>query len=371
MGTKIEEQVERCVEELGAGTLTASSLRRIAELQGASTVQDILYLQATTTSPTSEIVGMRIIENGEISDGPHDPDDWPYQTVLEAVRDGWRVIKVPRARADARRLAHVRAWFRIHPGEGGQTMRQYDCEPTLNDTEVLEFCKNGFMMFEGVVSDEINRRTNDYLDEHDGMEPTDILDEDWFMDGVIKHPAVAGALRSLLGKDFGLPNLVSNHRIQCPQPAQEWHYDGGDIFGPQLNYIQVFYYPQDCPRELGPTELLPGSHFLYSERDMTKHLGRIRGSYHAVSRLARSSSRTTPSGTGARSRGDRGCATTSSTTTGVPRPLRVTGWTNRASTSPRRTTHSTAPPSGSSSRTATTPPRCTSGSGASTTSSSC
>ena len=131
-------------------------------------------------------------------------------------------------------------------------MRQYDCEPTLNDTEVLEFCKNGFMMFEGVVSDEINRRTNDYLDEHDGMEPTDILDEDWFMDGVIKHPAVAGALRSLLGKDFGLPNLVSNHRIQCPQPAQEWHYDGGDIFGPQLNYIQVFYYPQDCPRELGP-----------------------------------------------------------------------------------------------------------------------
>ena len=26
-------------------------------------------------------------------------------------------------------------------------MRQYDCEPTLNDTDVLEFCKNGFMMF--------------------------------------------------------------------------------------------------------------------------------------------------------------------------------------------------------------------------------
>ena len=47
-------------------------------------------------------------------------------------------------------------------------MRQYDCEPTLNDTEVLEFCKNGFMMFEGVVSEELNRRTNEYLDEHDG-----------------------------------------------------------------------------------------------------------------------------------------------------------------------------------------------------------
>ncbi len=28
--------------------------------------------------------------------------------------------------------------------------------------------------------------------------------------------------------------------------------------------LQVFYYPQDVPREMGPTEILPGSHFLYS-----------------------------------------------------------------------------------------------------------
>jgi hypothetical protein len=38
---------------------------------------------------------MRIIEKGEISDGSEDPDNWPYQTVLEAIRDGWSVIKFP------------------------------------------------------------------------------------------------------------------------------------------------------------------------------------------------------------------------------------------------------------------------------------
>ena len=91
MGSKIEERVERCVEELRTGTLTEVSLRRIAE----PGMQDILYLQASSTSPTSEVVGMRTIENGEISDGPHDPNDWPYQTVLDAIRDGWRVIKFP------------------------------------------------------------------------------------------------------------------------------------------------------------------------------------------------------------------------------------------------------------------------------------
>ena len=38
---------------------------------------------------------MRIVTNGIISDGPENPDDWPYQSVLEAVRDGWRIIKFP------------------------------------------------------------------------------------------------------------------------------------------------------------------------------------------------------------------------------------------------------------------------------------
>ena len=26
---------------------------------------------------------------------PRDPEEWPYKTVLEAVNDGWRIIKFP------------------------------------------------------------------------------------------------------------------------------------------------------------------------------------------------------------------------------------------------------------------------------------
>lgn len=58
-------------------------------------MQDLLYLNTKTTGPTSEVLAMRIIESGEISDGPEDPDNWPYQSVLEAIRDGWRVVKFP------------------------------------------------------------------------------------------------------------------------------------------------------------------------------------------------------------------------------------------------------------------------------------
>ena len=45
----------------------------------------------------------------------------------------------------------------------------------------------------------------------------------------------------------------------------------------------MFYYPQDVPRELGPTEVLPGSHFLYTLGQLPQnymgHYGGIRGSY--------------------------------------------------------------------------------------------
>lgn len=160
--------------------------------------------------------------------------------------------------------------------------KTYDCAPTLDDEGVLAFCKKGFLTLEGVVDDEVNRRTSEFIEEHDGMEPTEILSEEWFVDAVIKNPQAAGAIRSLLGKEFGLPILMSNHRIRAPQPSQEWHTDGGAKFGPQLDFLQVFYLPQDCTRELGPTELVPGSHFLFCHRDAIKDIGRIRGTYYAA-----------------------------------------------------------------------------------------
>ena len=77
--------------------------------------------------------------------------------------------------------------------------KTYDCEPTMTDTEVLEFCKNGYLMLEGVVPDDVNRRTMEYCDQHSYMEPSGILLEDWFVENVIVHPAAAGAVPLSLG----------------------------------------------------------------------------------------------------------------------------------------------------------------------------
>ena len=168
-----------------------------------------------------------------------------------------------------------------------QSTRTFTCDPTLTDTQVLEYCRNGYLLLNGVVPDEINQRTCDYMNGkipanpsyiHDGLTPEDldrirnshkpstILLEDWFIENVLLNPQLAGALRSLLGKTVGMPVLVSSHRVDCPREAQRWHQDADHVFGPEVNYVEVFYFPQDTPLELGPTELVPGSHICHTER---------------------------------------------------------------------------------------------------------
>lgn len=57
--------------------------------------QDLLYLQVVSTSLASPVLGMLLVENGVISDGPQEPGEWPYRSVLDAIRDGWRVVQFP------------------------------------------------------------------------------------------------------------------------------------------------------------------------------------------------------------------------------------------------------------------------------------
>ena len=166
--------------------------------------------------------------------------------------------------------------------------KTYNCEPTLTDSQVLEFCKTGYLMFEGVVPDEINRKAMEYCDQYPVPEPRGILQEDWFVEHVIINPIVAGVLRSLLGADFHLPIKMANHRIDCPMTEEKevqefpvmsgvWHVDGNYRYTPELNFLQVFYYPQDTPLEMGPTQIVPGSHLIRNKGKFMFHLDGIRG----------------------------------------------------------------------------------------------
>lgn len=97
MKERLLAQLEQCLESHRAGALTEQQLLdALAMVKGAPPPrQDLLYLQAGGTSVTSQVVGMALVQNGEpVADLPA-PDQWPYKTVLEAIRDGWRVISFP------------------------------------------------------------------------------------------------------------------------------------------------------------------------------------------------------------------------------------------------------------------------------------
>jgi hypothetical protein len=158
-----------------------------------------------------------------------------------------------------------------------RTARTFDCAPTLTDSQVLEFCRSGVLLLPAAVPDEVNALTRDYLDgtlpadpaympagmtEDDvarirrSSEPSTILLERWFIEGVLLLPRLAGVLRSLLGPQVGLPVSVGHHGGSQPaQQPQQWHQDGNCSFGPELNFVEVFYFPQDTPQEVGPTEV--------------------------------------------------------------------------------------------------------------------
>ena len=44
---------------------------------------------------TSQVLAFSLVEGGQSVDVPRDPAEWPYQTVTDAMKDGWRVMKFP------------------------------------------------------------------------------------------------------------------------------------------------------------------------------------------------------------------------------------------------------------------------------------
>ena len=84
MNERAKRQVEKCIDDLRRGVLTEDDLQRILEL--AASLRTCCTSKRKAAPLGSNLLGMRIVENGEMWDGPEDPADWPYKTVLDAVR---------------------------------------------------------------------------------------------------------------------------------------------------------------------------------------------------------------------------------------------------------------------------------------------
>jgi len=95
METVREQEIDQVLEDFRQGKLTEQSLRQALERPAKTgSRQDLLYIEASSTGLTSSVLGMNLVCNGEFI-SPTNAGEWAYTCVLDAVRDGWRIIKFP------------------------------------------------------------------------------------------------------------------------------------------------------------------------------------------------------------------------------------------------------------------------------------
>ena len=96
METTTATEIDQVLTRFRQGQLTEESLRQALERRGTTGKrQDLLYLAATNTAVTAPLLSISLVQAGQMVDGMTGTGEWPYASVLDAIRDGWRVIKFP------------------------------------------------------------------------------------------------------------------------------------------------------------------------------------------------------------------------------------------------------------------------------------
>ena len=91
----LRRQLEDCLARFRRRELREADLLAALALLETPRRQQLLYLQTSGTGLDSGVIGISLIAEGQIQELPLDPAQWPYQNVLAALADGWRVIKFP------------------------------------------------------------------------------------------------------------------------------------------------------------------------------------------------------------------------------------------------------------------------------------
>ncbi len=145
--------------------------------------------------------------------------------------------------------------------------------PLLSTSQVATFVARGFLPLPGIVPDDLNAAAIDELGQimatwgspdrpfapSSGQRFDDIYPEPSAIGAVLRHPPVAGALRSLLGPDAVFDHDFVHHKQAGDPLGQYLHQDA--MVDPSLAFdVQLFYFPHEVLPGGGGTGFVPGTH---------------------------------------------------------------------------------------------------------------
>ncbi|MCB0064888.1 MAG: phytanoyl-CoA dioxygenase family protein [Caldilineaceae bacterium] len=154
----------------------------------------------------------------------------------------------------------------------------------MNSKQVATFVARGFLRFDEIVPDELNKAVMAEIDAGSikaapaGTPLSQCYPEPSAIGQMLRMPEIEGMIQSLVGPD----PLFDHQAIHVRQPrqgsAQGLH--GDSIIDTRMHFdIQLMYFPHDVPLAMGGTLLLPGSHFRrINEMDIARYqnfLGQI------------------------------------------------------------------------------------------------
>ena len=139
----------------------------------------------------------------------------------------------------------------------------------LTDAQMRHFVVNGFVTVTTTLPAQfhnaIYEKTMTVFDK-EGNPGNNLVPRIPEIQEILDDPNVEGALTSLLGADYYMQPHRHPHYNPPGSKGQGMHQDGGKRWSHHTRRLLVFYYPQDTPLELGPTGVVPMSHY-YSTRE--------------------------------------------------------------------------------------------------------
>ena len=134
----------------------------------------------------------------------------------------------------------------------------------LSDAQMRHFIVNGYV----TVTTDLPAQFHDAVYEKtvsvfakEGNPGNNLLPRIPEIQEVFDDRNVRGALISLLGEDYYMQPHRHPHYNPPGSGGQGMHQDGGKRWSHHTRRLLVFYYPQDTPIELGPTGVVPMSHY--------------------------------------------------------------------------------------------------------------
>ena len=138
--------------------------------------------------------------------------------------------------------------------------------PTVFDAAALErYLRDGYLVLHPQMPSGFHEQIYHQVDEileAEGNPGNNLIPRIPALSQVLSHPDVDGALTGILGPGY----LTDAHRHCHERPprtaAQRLHMDSWSRRHHRTRWAMAFYYPQDTTLEMGPSGVVPGSHYL-------------------------------------------------------------------------------------------------------------